>query len=151
MLRGNGRNGLFGEAGSAKKFKESGMLKLLLVGPDENSLSDLASALVEQEDVDLCRAKSGEEALGIVSNTPTDLVVTDERLLDMTGLEFAQRLLEMNPMINCACVNGLSSGEFHRVSEGLGLLAQLPVNPGKKDAKELLQHLRYIKSLINSE
>ena len=125
------------------------MFKLLLVSPEKNSLSDLASALVKNEDVDLSWAESGEKALGMVSHTPIDLVVTDERLGDMTGLEFARRLLALNPMINCASVSNLSPVEFHRVSEGLGLAAQLPVKPGKKDAEELLQHLRYLKSLMN--
>ena len=123
------------------------MLKLLLVSPDKDSLSGLASALMEHIDVDLLWAESGETALDIASETAIDLVVADERLGDTTGLEFAGRLLSVNPMINCACVSRLSPEKFHEVSEGLGLVAQLPVQPGKEHADELLQRLRHIKNL----
>ena len=127
------------------------MLKLLLVSPNKASLSGLASALMEHGDVDLSWAESGEKALDIASDTAIDLVVTDERLGDMTSLEFAGRLLLLNPMINCASISSLSSEKFHEVSEGLGLMAQLPIKPGKKDAEELLQNLRYLKSLMGGK
>lgn len=122
------------------------MLKLLLVSPNKASLSGLASALVEHGDVDLSWAESGEKALEIASDTAIDLVVTDERLGDMTGLEFAGRLLSVNPIINCASVSHLSPEDFHEVSEGLGLMAQLPIQPSKEDAEKLLQRLRNLKS-----
>ena len=124
------------------------MLKLLLVSPNKASLSGLASALAEHGDVDLSWAESGEKALDIASDTAIDLVVTDERLGDMTGLEFAGRLLSVNPIINCASVSHLSPENFHEVSEGLGLMAQLPIQPSKEDAEELLQRLRNFKSLM---
>lgn len=124
------------------------MLKLLLVSPDKDALSGLASALVEHGDIDLSRAASGEKALNIASNTAIDLVVTAESLGDMTGLEFASRLLSVNPTIHCASVSHLSPENFHKVSEGLGLMAQLPIQPGKEDAEELLRHLRYLKGLM---
>jgi len=123
------------------------MLKLLLVSPDKDSLSAFASALVKDGDVDLSWAESGERALEIASDTNIDLAVTEERLGDMTGLEFAGRLLSVNPMITCASVSSLSPEDFHEASEGLGLMAQLPIQPGKKHAEELLQRLRYLKNL----
>jgi CheY-like chemotaxis protein len=128
-------------------LKVSNMLKILLVSPDKGSLSGLASAWAESGAVDLMWAESGKMALGIAAETAIDLVVTDERLGDMTGLEFAGKLLAVNPMINCASVNHLPPEAFHEASEGLGLMAQLPVHPGKEHAEELLQRLKYIKSL----
>jgi len=124
------------------------MLKLLLVSPDKNSLYGLASALVDHADVDLSWAESGETALEIASDSAIDLVVTDESLGDMTGLEFAGRLLSVNPMINCASVSRLSPEKFHEISEGLGLMVQLPIQPGKEHAEELLQRLKNLKMLM---
>jgi DNA-binding NarL/FixJ family response regulator len=124
------------------------MLKLLLVSPNKASLSGLASALVEHGDVDLSWAESGEKALDLASDTAIDLVITDERLGDMSGLEFAGRLLSVNPMINCASVSHLSPENFREVSEGLGLMAQLPIQSDKEDAKKLLQRLRQLKNLM---
>jgi len=126
------------------------MMKLLLVNPDKSSLSELASALKEYDDLELLTTESGEKALAMVSESAVDLVVTDEELGDMTGLEFARSLISLNPMINCAIVSGLEPERFHEVSEGLGLMDQLPTRPGKEDAERLLRNLRLIKGEIGS-
>jgi CheY-like chemotaxis protein len=126
------------------------MMKLLLVSPDKSSLSKLASALKEHDDVELLTTESGKKALAMVSESAVDLVVTDEELGDMTGLEFARRLISLNPMINCATVSGLEPERFHEVSEGLGLMDQLPTRPGKENAERLLRNLRLIKGEIGS-
>ena len=126
------------------------MMKLLLVNPDKSSLSELTSALKEQDDLELLTTESGEKALAMVLESAVDLVVTDEELGDMTGLEFARRLISLNPMINCATVSGLEPEKFHEVSEGLGLMDPLPTRPGKEDAERLLRNLRLIKGEIGS-
>jgi CheY-like chemotaxis protein len=126
------------------------MMKLLLASPDKGSLSELASAFKEHVDVELLTTESGEKALAMVSENAIDLVVTDEELGDMTGLEFARRLISLNPMINCATVSGLEPERFHEVSDGLGLMDQLPIRPGKEDAERLLRNLRLIKGKIGS-
>jgi CheY-like chemotaxis protein len=125
------------------------MLNLLLVSSDKTSLYDLASALGKNGEVDVSWAKSGLEALESVSGSAFDLVITDETLADMTGLELAGKLLSMNPMIHCASVTSLSQKEYHERSEGLGLMDPLPDRPGKKDAERLLQDLRQIKGYLN--
>jgi CheY-like chemotaxis protein len=126
------------------------MLKILLASPDQDSLSEFASALKEHDDVELFTAESGEKALAMVSEIVVDLVATDEELGDMTGLVFARRLISLNPMINCALISHLEPERFHEVSEGLGLMDQLPVRPRKEDAEKLLWNLRLIKGEIGS-
>ena len=126
------------------------MLRLLLVSPDKDALSGLASALAKHRDVDLFWAESGSKALNMISESAVDLVVTDENLGDMTGLELAGRLLAVNPMVNCASVSSLSSEDFHGASEGLGLLMQLPIRAGEEQAEDLLRHLRQIKEFTDS-
>lgn len=129
-------------------MKADSLLKLLLVSPDQTSMSGLETAFLEYDDVELARANSGEAALDMVSDTSVDLIITDQDLGDMSGLEFAARLLKLNPMIHCALVSDLSSAKFHEASEGLGLVAQIPVRPGKKDAEDLLVKLKRIKGLL---
>jgi len=136
------------------------MIKLLLVTPTRNSLGGLASALKINADVELFWAESGGNALAIAAETLVDLVVTDEWetlvdlvvtdecLGDMTGLELAEKMLSVNPMINCATVSSLSPKEFHEASEGLGLLPQLPALPGKEQAEELLQRIKNLKGRL---
>ena len=124
------------------------MENLLLVSSDKTSLSDLASALEKDKDVDVSWAKSGLEALESVSGPVFDLVITDETLSDMTGLELADKMLSVNPMIHCASVSTLSQKEYHEKSEGLGLMDPLPDRPGEKDAERLLRDLRRIKGYL---
>ena len=125
------------------------MENLLLVSSDKTPLFDLASALEKDKDVDVSWAKSGLEALKSVSGSTFDLVITDETLADMTGLELAGKLLSVNPMIHCASVSTLSQKEYHGKSEGLGLMDPLPDRPGEKDAERLLQDLRRIKGQLS--
>ena len=128
-------------------MNETKVLNLLLVSREKGSLSGLASALNRNDDVILSWSESGGEVLDNISNAPVDLVITDEKLVDMSGLELALKLLSINPMVNCAAISPLSHEDFHEASEGLGLLAQLPPKPGKKEAEELLQRLRELKNL----
>ncbi len=126
------------------------MLRILLISIDKPSLSIFALALEENKDVQLSWAGSGESALDMVSNIKFDLVVSDEKLEDMSGLDFAGRLVTINPMINCAVVSSLSHDDFHEASEGLGILAQLPNNPTKKNAESLLQQLKKLKEVLST-
>ncbi len=126
------------------------MLKILLISPDKASLAAFASALEESKDVQLLQARSGENALDMVSKTEFDLVVSDEELGDMTGLYFAGRLVTINPMINCALVSSLSHDDFHEAGEGLGILAQLPTDPAKEHAESLLKRLRELKASLST-
>ena len=127
------------------------MEKLILVASNKNSLSDLASALEKQGDVDVSWATSGSNVLECVSGAAYDLVITDETLEDMTGLELASRLLRVNPMIHCASVSTLPLEEYHEKSEGLGLMDPLPDRPGEEDAERLLQDLRRIKGYLSGD
>jgi CheY-like chemotaxis protein len=128
---------------------EKPMIKLLLVTPDNQSFHDFIFALTENDDVELSRAAAGRKALAVLSENPVDLVIVDASVGDMTGIEFMKKLLSINPIINCAAVSPLPPEEFHEASEGLGVLAQLPVAPGKPDAENLLKRLKDLKILLN--
>jgi len=124
------------------------MIKILLITPEREMFSEFAVVLNQKNDVEVFWAESGQSALKMLGNTPSDLVVVDENLGDMTGIEFMKKLLQINPMINCAAVSLLAPEDFHEASEGLGVLMQLPVSPGELDAENLLQRLNDLKNLL---
>jgi CheY-like chemotaxis protein len=128
---------------------EKPMIKLLLVTPDKESFCDFTLTLTENDDVEVSRAETGQKALAMLSKNPVDLVIVDDSVGDMTGIEFMKKLLSINPMINCAAVSPLPHEAFHEASEGLGVLAQLPVAPGKPDAENLLKRLNDLKILLS--
>ena len=125
------------------------MIKLLLVTPDRESFRDFTLALTGNDEVELSWIAPGHKALAKLSENPVDLVIVDESVGDMTGIEFMKKLLAINPMIHCAAVSPLPHEAFHEVSEGLGVLTQLPIAPGKPDAENLLKRLRELNHLLH--
>ena len=121
------------------------MIRILIAGRDRLTRSAFKTALDESDARTTCLA-SGREALSAVSENVFDLLVADEHLGDMTGLELIKSVIASQPMLNCAVVSSLSPLDFHEVSEGLGILMQLPVEPGKQEADQLLEHLKKIQS-----
>ena len=120
------------------------MVKILLLTSDKKSLNVFSDAIAEDTSTKLLWAMSGDEALSIIKNTEIQLVIADEKLKDMTGLEFVKKLVTVNPFVNCMLLSPLSHDDFHEASEGLGILMQLPLQPGEKDASALLQYLNKI-------
>ena len=119
------------------------MITVLLVTPDRNHFADLSTAIDSQGGA-IDWKETGDQALETLRAQAADLVVIDETLPDMTGLEFIGRLVALNPMINCALVSSLSKADYHEASEGLGVLMQLPPRPSQADAKRLMTHLNQI-------
>lgn len=122
------------------------MTQLLLVTSDKANFSEL-SAEIEKQGASISWAASGSQALETLAETPVDLVLTDETLGDMSGLEFVARQVAINPMTNCAAVSSLSAKAYHEASEGLGILMQLAPGPGPADGQRLMAHLNQILGL----
>jgi DNA-binding NtrC family response regulator len=95
----------------------------------------------------ITRLESGSDALAAVSAKTFHLLIADERLGDMTGLELVETVVTRQPMLNCAVVSSLSAEDYHEASEGLGILMQLSTAPGIKEADALVGHLKKIQSL----
>ncbi len=108
---------------------------LAMKNPDE-----LAAGLA-QKGLLAITAATGEEALERVREVAPVLLVCGQNLPDMTGLELAGRLVWVNALVGCAVVSDLSDEDFHEASEGLGLLAKLPPNPGQNEAQVLFDAL----------
>lgn len=119
------------------------MNPVLIASQDKTSLSNLA-AVLEENNLQIVLAESGNKALSMISDQSFDLVIADEMLSDMKGLEFAKKLVSENPMINCAMISSLSSEDFHETTEGLGILMQIPPAPDKVHGENLLNHLNKI-------
>ena len=125
---------------------EQKIIKILLVSQDKASMSAFKAGL-EENQVQTAWAESGSNAIVKIAEGSFDLVVTDENLSDMTGLEFIEKVISRKPMVNCAAVTSLLPADFHEASEGLGILMQLPVRPGQEQAEKLLRQLKNILNL----
>ncbi|MEM6533614.1 MAG: response regulator [Myxococcota bacterium] len=70
----------------------------LLCVDDEKSVLDLLFSIFRGDYNVLC-ASSGEEALEIIRSKPIDLLVTDQRMPNMTGTDLIERARELAPQV----------------------------------------------------
>ena len=124
-------------------------MKTLLVSGETARLANLENTLVENE-ARVTRVRTGSEGMSEIAARSYDLVVADEQLPDMTGLELVRKVVLTHPMVNIAVVSSLSSDDFHEISEGLGILMQLSPDPGHEEAETLVNHLNSILKMTRS-
>jgi DNA-binding response OmpR family regulator len=121
------------------------MDRILIVTPARSRFAEFAAGLVEKQAVQVAWADDGRAALADVMRHTPLAVVVDEALADMPGLALVRRLIPINAMIQTAVVSTLSPDVFHEASEGLGVMAQLPLKPASADAAALLDSLARLK------
>jgi DNA-binding NtrC family response regulator len=122
------------------------MLNVLLVTNDRESWKEFTGFLA-REGVNLDQADSGQSALEMAEKGNYALMIADENIEDYPPLKLVSDLLKVNPMINTAVVSNLSEHDFHEASEGLGILLQLPVHPGKDEAALVVARTRRVMGL----
>lgn len=120
------------------------MIRILIVALDQNVLFNFITGL-EKNNGHVTRVKTCDEAFLKLEKEKFDLIITDN-LLDH-GIECVEKLIASNPMLNCAVISALPPDEFHEITEGMGILMQLPTHPLEKDAIKLLEHLNTILNL----
>ncbi|MDJ0817188.1 MAG: hypothetical protein QNJ58_13340 [Desulfobacterales bacterium] len=124
------------------------MIDILLVCRCKSALSPLDIGLAAHG-VNITWADSGAMGICMMASSSFDLVVADENLDDITGLEFVRNAVSRNPMVNCAAVSSLNPKKFHEASEGMGILMQLPVKPGREHANMLMNRLNRILNAVS--
>ena len=125
------------------------MISILMACENRDNLSELAETL-KDNNVNIDWADSGNAALSMIKDKKFDLVITDEKLADMTGRKLVEEIISINAMMNCIAVSSLSPKDFHEEFEGLGVLMQLPHNPGKKEANDLIEYLKKVLNLTGN-
>ena len=116
------------------------LINILLTARYRASLAALEAGLIKS-DVNITRTDSGRNAMSMIAENDFDLVIADEYLGDMTGIDFIRKVVAKKPMVNSAVISSLPPEDFHQASEGLGILMQLPIRPNGEDAARLLAHL----------
>lgn len=115
------------------------MPRILLVADRVEAFEELARSLRDEEGVEILWAHDSERALNKAASDAPDLVIVDEVIGEVPGLDWIQRLISVNAFVQTAAVSRLTLDDFHETSEGLGVMAQLPPRPGKTDALRVLE------------
>jgi response regulator RpfG family c-di-GMP phosphodiesterase len=70
-------------------------ITILYVDDEENNLTSFKATFRIRYNV--ITALSGDEALKILETKPVELIITDQRMPNMTGIEFLEQVLEKYP------------------------------------------------------
>jgi two-component system probable response regulator PhcQ len=73
--------------------------KHILVVDDEESIRDSLTAVLEREKYVVHQAEGGEAALLILKQHPVQLVISDQNMPGMTGIEFLKLVRERFPQV----------------------------------------------------
>lgn len=98
------------------------LLNVLYVDDEQNNLLSFKAAF--RRDFNVYTAISGQEGLDIVKNEDIHIIITDQRMPNMTGVEFLQKVIPVSPDpirilltgysdIN-AVVDAINKGEVYR-------------------------------------
>ncbi len=120
------------------------MLHILLVTAHPEIFRSFTEGLSSDPGVCLEQVTARADAMGIVRAQCPHLVIVDSGAPDSDSLDLVREMISVNAMVNTAVVSPLSDADFHDKSEGLGVLCRTPVEPGKKEARELLLKLRAV-------
>lgn len=115
-------------------------MTIVVATPRPAALGSFLMAL-GADGAEVVTAPDAGTALKTAAERRPALVVVDEGLPDAEPDEVVRRLLRVNALINAAVVTRLGTEEFHEKTEGLGILAGLPVALGEPEARELLTTL----------
>lgn len=126
------------------------MPSILLVGRKSASLTNFVTELKAKKEIDVVQVDSGDAALSLINGKKIDVVIVTDSLADESPLSFVKILTKKHPLINCAMVSSLPQEEFHEITEGLGLLMQLPIESGALEAEKMVQLLESISALMGA-
>ena len=87
-------------------IKEAAASQPILVVDDDTDICHTLTKALEMEGYEVLAANSGEDAVGIVSETPCQMAFIDIKLPDIDGLETFLRLKELNPGIRTVMMTG---------------------------------------------
>ncbi len=118
-------------------------MQMIVVGRALKAWPDFIDPF-EKQGASITFIGNGKDALQAISKRRFDLLVAEEEVGDMAGLELIETIVTRQPMLNCAVVSSLSPEAYHEASEGLGILMQLPPKPGRENAESLINHLEKI-------
>ncbi len=124
------------------------MVHILIATPDKDSLLEFSTGF-KKSDVEFTWVKKGEEVVSKINQKKFDLLIVDEMLSDITGIECLNKVVMENPFLNTAAISSLSPKDYHEATEGLGVLMQVPVKPGAEDGEKLQDYLNNILKVTN--
>jgi chemotaxis response regulator CheB len=117
------------------------MYRIVIVSSKPAPFSVLAQALLTYSGIAIEWVASGEEALMLIKRAAPELMILDGNPGEPMDFALVRKIMQLNALINVVMVGQLPEKEFHDSAEGLGILMQLPPQPGLPETEALLARL----------
>lgn len=107
------------------------MKRTILIVDDTETIRNLLKLTLQFKGYNVLEAEDGKQALGILRNTPCDLLITDIAMPNMSGLELLNRVREelgnqTMPIIVCTAEAQATEGDILRRGANKLLLKPCP-------------------------
>jgi two-component system NtrC family response regulator len=83
----------------------------LLIIDDEQSQRELLSGYLKKKDFNVYTADSGSEGIKIVNKNNVDIIFSDYKMPEMTGLEVLEKVVKINPEISFVIITAFGTVE----------------------------------------
>lgn len=83
-------------AGAAAATPEAASKPRILIVDDEQSMREMLRIVLRRDGYDVVSAENGKEALDFLRREPVDLLLSDIRMPDLSGVEVLRAAKEMN-------------------------------------------------------
>ncbi len=129
--------------------KTTKKITILYVDDEENNLLSFKATFRIKHHV--LTALSGDEALKILANNHIDIIITDQRMPEMTGVEFLEKVLENYPEPMRILLTGYA--DMNAVVEAVnkGKIFHYVTKPWNEEELELTINRAYAKYLERAQ
>jgi len=107
--------------------------RTVLFVDDEPNILKSVQRLLRQEEMNVLCASTGEEALQILGQTPTQVVVTDQRMPEMSGVDLLSAVRERHPEIIRMMLTGFTEIKVAVEAINRGEIYRLITKPWNDD------------------
>lgn len=115
-------------------------MKSILICDDEEGIRESLKLILEKE-YDLKFARSGDEALKITREKPSDIVILDIKMPRKDGLETLKELKKLNPASKVIIATGYKSADIAQEAIKLGASDYVVKPFNRDDIRKVVQKL----------
>ena len=120
-------------------------MKNILFLDDEEAILNMYRRLLHSSNINCYFAQNTTEAERILNNCTIDLVVSDYRLEQETGLDFIKKMRKENITIPMIILSGYAEEEFVKQALNMSVIQDFVLKPiSSQDLKNVLS--KYLKS-----
>ena len=124
------------------------MLRIIFAAKNYAGFGDLVERLRQEPEIELIPVSTASSVKKTLTEQEIHLIIAAEELEDCSGADCIRKVAMQFPLVHTALCSPLDDKAFHEATEGLGVLLQLPPQPGRVDAERILERMAHIASLM---